>query len=275
MTRIPDIAPRPRSRRWRLGRAGPRLLRLLRGQGRHETLQQGIPGGARAGRRPHGRHDVQRLQGRPQGVRDGRAGAHGHRARADQRRRQGAGGPPGRLHRAAACRVLRREPVRWSGSDSACASRPPRRPSPSRAADAARARSLGVTIEARYTVGEYDILILSATESRGLETWLRSSGYRIPAGASDVLTSYIRQNMRFFVAKVNLAEQAKLGFSTLRPIQVAYDSPKFMLPVRLGTVNADGTAGDVRLHADPEGPRGDHQLPHGEAAHRRGDSRPS
>jgi hypothetical protein len=104
-----------------------------------------------------------------------------------------------------------------------------------------RAKSLGVTIEARYTVGEYDILILSATESRGLETWLRSSGYRIPEGASDVLTSYIRQNMRFFVAKVNLAEQAKLGFSTLRPIQVAYESPKFMLPIRLGTVNADGT----------------------------------
>jgi hypothetical protein len=108
-------------------------------------------------------------------------------------------------------------------------------------ADMSRAKSLGVTIEARYTVGEYDILILSATQSRGLETWLRSSGYRIPAGASDVLTSYIRQNMRFFVAKVNLAEQARLGFSTLRPIQVAYESPKFMLPIRLGTVNADGT----------------------------------
>jgi hypothetical protein len=104
----------------------------------------------------------------------------------------------------------------------------------------ARAKSLGVRIEARYTVGEYDILILSATESRGLETWLRQSGYRIPAGASDVLTSYIRQNMRFFVAKVNLTEQARLGFTTLRPIQVAYESPKFMLPIRLGTVNADG-----------------------------------
>src|SRR5438132_8064842 len=48
----------------------------------------------------------------------------------------------------------------------------------------ARARSLGVTIEARYTVGEYDILILSATESAGLETWLRDSGSRLPAGAS-------------------------------------------------------------------------------------------
>lgn len=46
--------------------------------------------------------------------------------------------------------------------------------------------------------------------------------------------------MRFFVAKVNLTEQAKLGFSYLRPIQVAYESPKFMLPIRLGMVNADG-----------------------------------
>src|SRR5205814_6410407 len=37
--------------------------------------------------------------------------------------------------------------------------------------DDKRAKSLGVTIEARYTVGEYDILILSANQSNGLETW--------------------------------------------------------------------------------------------------------
>lgn len=103
-----------------------------------------------------------------------------------------------------------------------------------------RARSLGVTIEAQYTVGEYDIVILSATQSTGLETWLKENGYRIPPGAASVLGSYIRQNMRFFVAKVNLKEQAKLGFAYLRPIQVAYESPKFMLPIRLGTVNANG-----------------------------------
>jgi hypothetical protein len=111
-----------------------------------------------------------------------------------------------------------------------------------RMADSAdyRARSLGVTIEAKYTVGEYDILILSAKESNGLETWLTENGYRIPAGAGSVLGSYIRQNMRFFVARVNLKEQSHLGFTYLRPLQVAYESPKFMLPIRLGTVNANG-----------------------------------
>jgi hypothetical protein len=112
-----------------------------------------------------------------------------------------------------------------------------------RAMDAvvSRDKALGVTVEARYTVGEYDIVILSAAQSGGLETWLTSNGYRIPAGAGSVLGSYIKQNMRFFVAKVNVKEQSRLGYAYLRPLQVAYESPKFMLPIRLGTVNSSGT----------------------------------
>ncbi len=104
----------------------------------------------------------------------------------------------------------------------------------------ARAKALGVTIEAQYTVGEYDILILSAKQSGGLETWLTENGYRIPAGAGPVIGSYLRQNRRCFVARVTLSEQTRLGFRYLRPLQVAYESPKFMLPIRLGTVNANG-----------------------------------
>ncbi len=105
---------------------------------------------------------------------------------------------------------------------------------------ASRAKALGVTIEARYTVGEYDILILSAKQSTGLETWLTENHYRIPPGASRVLGTYLKLGMKFFVAKVNLKEQAKTGFKSLRPLQMAYESPKFMLPIRLGMVNADG-----------------------------------
>ena len=97
-----------------------------------------------------------------------------------------------------------------------------------------------VTIEAQYKVDEYDILILSAKEGRALDQWLRDNGYRIPEGGPGVLQSYIKQGMYFFVAKVNLNEQKRLGFTYLRPIQVAYESPKLMLPIRLGMVNADG-----------------------------------
>ncbi|HET9155927.1 MAG TPA: DUF2330 domain-containing protein, partial [Myxococcaceae bacterium] len=45
-------------------------------------------------------------------------------------------------------------------------------------AEKKRDDALGVRVEARYTVGEYDILILGAKQSEGLETWLRENGYR-------------------------------------------------------------------------------------------------
>ncbi len=102
------------------------------------------------------------------------------------------------------------------------------------------AKSLGVTIEESFSVGEYDILILSAKESDGLQKWLKQNGYKIPKGASKILNSYIKQDMKFFVAKVNLEEKAKQGGEMLNPIAVAFESPKFMLPIRLGTVNSKG-----------------------------------
>ena len=111
-----------------------------------------------------------------------------------------------------------------------------------------QARNLGVTVEARYTIGEYDIVILSAKQSDGLETWLHENGYHIPAGASRALQPYLRQNMKFFVARVNLKEHAATGLSYLRPLQFAFSSPKFMLPIRLGMLNAQGPQ-DLLIYA--------------------------
>src|SRR4051812_4399085 len=39
--------------------------------------------------------------------------------------------------------------------------------------------SLGVKVEARFAVGEYEIVILSARDSGGLETWLHQGNYTI------------------------------------------------------------------------------------------------
>jgi hypothetical protein len=103
-----------------------------------------------------------------------------------------------------------------------------------------KAKELGVRVEAKYLVGEYDILILSAKESSGLKTWLDENGYKIPAGADEVLEPYIKSNLKFFVVKVNEAEKKKLPGNFLRPIQIGFSSPKFMLPIRLGMANADG-----------------------------------
>ncbi|MBK7432843.1 MAG: DUF2330 domain-containing protein [Chitinophagaceae bacterium] len=102
------------------------------------------------------------------------------------------------------------------------------------------AKDLGVKVEAKYLVGEYDILILSAKESGGLKEWLTTNGYKIPAGAEEVLDPYIKSNLKFFVVKVNEKEKQKLNNNFLRPIQINFNSPKFMLPIRLGMANADG-----------------------------------
>jgi hypothetical protein len=114
-------------------------------------------------------------------------------------------------------------------------------------------KSLGVTVEAKFSVGEYDILILGAKESNGLATWLQQNGYKMPKGAATVLQPYIRQNMKFFVAKVNLNEFQKSGFQFLRPLQIAYQSPKFMLPIRLGMLNASGEQDLIVFVLSPKG----------------------
>lgn len=108
-------------------------------------------------------------------------------------------------------------------------------PAPAKSSDA-----LGVKVEEQFNVGEYDIVILSASESDGLETWLLANGYKLPRNASKALAPYIGQGMKFFVAKVNLKEQAKTGATKLRPLQFAFDSRRFMLPLRLGMLNAQG-----------------------------------
>jgi len=97
-----------------------------------------------------------------------------------------------------------------------------------------------VTVEANYDVGEYDVSILSATESKGLFAWLNGHGYAMPPGAEAVLGSYIRQGAHFFVAKVDLARMPLLAGQFLRPLQVRYQTAKPTLPIRLGMVNANG-----------------------------------
>ncbi|MEL6490340.1 MAG: DUF2330 domain-containing protein [Cyanobacteria bacterium J06621_3] len=112
---------------------------------------------------------------------------------------------------------------------------------------------LGVTIEEQFSVGEYDILILSATESDGLETWLLQNDYRLPDGAGEILSPYIRQDMKFFVAKVNLEEFGDREFQQLRPLQIEYDSPRFMLPIRLGMLNAESEQDLIVYLLSPNG----------------------
>lgn len=113
----------------------------------------------------------------------------------------------------------------------------------------ARARDLGVEIEAQFEVGEYQVVILSAKESTGLDTWLRQEKYNIPQGAQPLLDPYVQAGSKFFVAKVD-AKKVKFdgrGMAMLSPLRFHYDSQEFALPVRLGLINAQG-AQDLLVH---------------------------
>jgi hypothetical protein len=102
--------------------------------------------------------------------------------------------------------------------------------------------ALGVKIEAQFTVGEYQIVILSAKDSSGLDTWLRDQKYNIPEGAEPLLRPYVESGSKFFVAKVD-PQKVKFedGRAALSPLRFYYDTDQFSLPIRLGLANSQGT----------------------------------
>jgi len=102
---------------------------------------------------------------------------------------------------------------------------------------------LGVTVEAKFVVGEYQVVILSAKDSTGLETWLNREKYRIPEGAEPLLRPYVESGSKFFVARVDPTKVAfdPDGRAALSPLRFHYDSDEFALPIRLGLASSSGT----------------------------------
>jgi MYXO-CTERM domain-containing protein len=123
------------------------------------------------------------------------------------------------------------------GADDAEAEEKPRAKKKMAAAD----DDYKVKIEAKFSVGEYDIVVLSAQESTGLDRWLRANKYEIPKGAEPLLRPYVEQGTKFFVAKVDPKKvRFENGMATLSPLRFHYDSPEFSLPIRLGLANSSG-----------------------------------
>jgi hypothetical protein len=115
-------------------------------------------------------------------------------------------------------------------------------PYPPPSAASGGSAELGVKVEAQFVVGEYEIVILSAKDSGGLDTWLRQNKYTIPKGAGDALAPYVRDKMKFFVAKVDITKVKKNaeGHAVLSPLRFQFDANELRLPVRLGLLNANG-----------------------------------
>ncbi len=105
-----------------------------------------------------------------------------------------------------------------------------------------------VTLEAQFSVGEYDIVVLGARQAAALETWLLDNGYKIPPKAEPLLRPYVASGSKFFVAKVNAKRVTfEEGRALLSPLRVTYEADALRLPVRLGLVNSGGEQ-DLIVH---------------------------
>ncbi len=112
----------------------------------------------------------------------------------------------------------------------------------------------GVVIEDQWAVDEYDVTMLSASESAGLLTFLRARGLDLPDRAVSVLRGYIETGHRFVLAKVNPSRAHRLGDAmVLSPIQLEYESTELRVPVRLGTLNSPGEQELLLYVLSPEG----------------------
>lgn len=97
----------------------------------------------------------------------------------------------------------------------------------------------GVTVTSEFTEYGYDFVVLDAEQSDGLMLWLDENGYAVPEGGEAILREYIDAGTFFLAAKIDLDRVERRG-AWLPPIQFVYPSSQLALPIRIGTISADG-----------------------------------
>src|SRR6516162_4345212 len=128
--------------------------------------------------------------------------------------------------------------------------------------------TLGVTVEATYSVGEYDIVILSARDSSGLLTWLDQNGYKVPRAAEGgrQLLSSAEPAFLSRQGEPRAAEPDRLHVSAADPDRVRVVQIHAADPARHGERRRSTRADHSR--SQPARPHRNNELPHGSGAHR-------
>ena len=96
-------------------------------------------------------------------------------------------------------------------------------------------KSYAVTVKHIADETHYDISFLSAGEGAKLPEWLEKNGYKLPPKADRIIVPYTQRGNSFLLVK---ARRNNTDTDYLKPLQITYDAPKLVLPVRLGLINA-------------------------------------
>ncbi len=94
-----------------------------------------------------------------------------------------------------------------------------------------------IKIKIEYAEGKYEVLTAPANKNEELEDWLIEKGYKIPKQNFSAIEGYLNRKMKFILVKISLKEKVKSNFVFLRPIQIEFESPNFILPIPLTKTN--------------------------------------
>lgn len=98
-----------------------------------------------------------------------------------------------------------------------------------------------VTVLESKKVDIYDVAVLSATDSKALNQWLKDNGFQtVPS--TTILDEYLQNGWYFTAAKISTQDltatttnQLKTGHAT--PIQLQFESPNIVYPLKISSIN--------------------------------------
>lgn len=93
-----------------------------------------------------------------------------------------------------------------------------------------------VIVKSRATVGSYELAVVAADDTEGLQGWLDANGLAMPAEVEPVIQDFMDRGTWFLAARVSAGTDA----AWLEPLQMVYDSELRAIPLRLGTTSSEG-----------------------------------
>jgi len=96
-------------------------------------------------------------------------------------------------------------------------------------------------------IGGYEVTVLRAEADRRCRRGCVSHKYGLPAAANPILSAYIAQSWYFVAIRL-----AKRETGEIRPLAIAFRSPRIVYPMRLSRAASDPVS--LELFVDADGP---------------------
>ncbi|MDP3275044.1 MAG: DUF2330 domain-containing protein [Deltaproteobacteria bacterium] len=102
-------------------------------------------------------------------------------------------------------------------------------PTSAGAIDAGSPEDGGVVVHREEVVGPYAVAVIGGTNAMAIRTWLRDSGFSVPAAIEPVIDHYVALRSDFVALKL----RAGVGLNRMSPVRVTIPSYAPTLPLRM------------------------------------------